>query len=820
MPSVIAEPPLRFGRFEIRPAERLLRLDGEPMAIGGRAFDLLLVLVQRRERLVTKQELLDLVWPGLVVEEHNIAAQISSLRKALGAQVIATVAGRGYRFTATVDPAPAPAQPLAGEGPPPRHNLPEPRTRFIGREAALAELAQLWPGTRLLTLTGMGGSGKTRLALQFAQRQLAACADGVWFVDLAPLRTPARVASACAAVLGLDADAQDDTPALAALAARLAPRQALIVLDNCEHVREGAAALADALLARPGRARILATSREPLGVAGEQRCPVGALALPASLQPDEVRAAEAVRVFVDRARLARPDFDVDSGNAASLVEICRRLDGNALAIELAAARVTMLSVSDLATRLEDRFRLLDAGSAAAGRGRTLLATMQWSYDLLEPAAQRLLRHLAVFRGGCTLAAATAVAQAADEYEALALLTALHDKSLLGVERGAAPDGGAGVPRYTLLETVRQYAQERLEACGETAAARARHVAHCLALAEAAAPELDGPAQSAWMARLREEHENLVAAMGWCGHEASPVDAAMGLRLAAATGRYWLFHAIELGSELTLAILQRGGGAGDSAARCEALLALAAMCMHRGRGDEGLPHARDALAIARRLGAAPWEARALGVVGACLGNGGDEADALRHFEQARDLAQATGSAYPLMAALNNIATIAFRRGDLAAAEAGFRQALHLARARGDVRGALIFLHNRLRTLVALGRPADAHACAVEAEGLLRGVGEEVLKLELLEVAAGLASISGEHELAARLWGFSLQRFVDAGYRRPPEDQAQLDRLWAASREALGPEAFARAEAAGRALGTEGAMQALRRWLGQGPGSAAG
>jgi predicted ATPase/DNA-binding winged helix-turn-helix (wHTH) protein len=808
MPSASADP-FRFGRFEINPGERQLRADGQPVAVGARAFDLLLALAQRSERLVGKQELLDLVWPGVVVEEHNITAQISSLRKLLGANVIATVPGRGYKFTATLDKhandGPATAAPSAQ----PRHNLPEQRTRFIGRTTALADLARLLPQTRLLTLTGIGGCGKTRLALQCAQSSLDDFADGAWFVDLAPISEPERTASVCAAALGL---ATESEAALTdRLAAHLAGRQALIVLDNCEHVRAGAAALVDALLARPGRSRIIATSREPLAIAGEQLYPVHSLSLPATVEVDDVRAADAVCVFVDRARLALPEFEVDATNAGAVLQICRQLDGIALAIELAAARVTMLSVFDIAARLEDRFRLLTGGSSPVARQQTLLATMQWSYDLLTPAEQRLLRELAVFAGGCTLEAATAIARAADEYAALALLTALHDKSLLLVERGAGTDTTSGRPRYRMLETVRQYAQDRLRESGELENVQRRHAEFFLAMAEAAAPHLRGPQQSLWMARLHEENENLVAAITWCTQEPSTADPDYGLRLTAATSTYWLFNDVELGCRLALDALQSKRAAADSAARLHTLLGLAAMRMHGGRRDEGLPHAHEALAIARRLGAVEMQAIALGCIGNCVRPDGGEEQARSYHTQARDLAQAHGCARPLAAALNNLATIDFRHGVLEPAERGFRQALHIARGRGDTRSALIFLHNLVRVQVAARKHEGAHACAVEAEALLRGVGEDVLKLELLEVSAGLASSRGEHALAARFWGVATQRYVDAGYRRPPEDQAQLERLSAESRRAMGDSAFEQAEAAGRALAPETALVELGQWL---------
>lgn len=807
--SASTDPVLRFGRFQLSAAERQLRADGEPVGLGARAFDLLLALVQRRDRVVGRQELLNAVWPGVVVEEHNITAQISSLRKLLGANAIATVPGRGYRFTATLDTPPTGGQGTAIPSLRPEHNLPEQRTRFIGRTGALADLERLLPQTRLLTLTGIGGSGKTRLALQFARLHLADFPDGVWLVDLTPLTHPDRVASICAAALSVGNE--HDTPPVERIAAHLSRRHALIVLDNCEHVRDGAAALVDALLAQAGRSRIVATSREPLAVAGEQLYPVHSLSLPASSVLDDMRSADAVRVFVDRARLALPDFEIDADNADAILGICRQLDGIALAIELAAARVTMLSVHDIAARVQDRFRLLTGGSSPVARQQTLLATMQWSYGLLGPSQQRMLCELAVFSGGCTLEAATAITQAADEYEALALLTALHDRSLLFVERASDANGQAMRPRYRMLETVRQYAQDRLVSSGAAETTRARHAEFFLRLAEAAAPYMRGPQQSQWMARLHEEHENLVAAMNWCAHDRSLADTEVGLRLAAATGVYWLFNEVELGCRLILQALRRQSAGADSEARFQALNVLAAMHMHRGQGDEGLPHAREALAVARRMGRVEWQAMALCATGNCLNRTGDEDVALSCYEQARDLAQANGCALPLSSALNNIAAIDFRHGKWAAAEQGFRQALHLARGRGDIRSTLIFLHNLVRVQVAAGRQAGAHACAVEAQALLGEVGEEVLKLELLEVVAGLASMRGEHEVAARFWGHSTQRYVDAGYRRPAEDQAQLDRLSAASRLALGDACFESSESAGRALDLDAAMLELRRWL---------
>ena len=809
MTPAALDTPLRFGHFELQPAERVLRVRGQPVSLGSRAFDLLLVLAQRHERLVTKQELLDLVWPGLVVEEHNIATQISTLRKLLGAAAITTLPGYGYRMTAPRDPPPRAPGALA----PARHNLPEPRTRFIGREESLAELARLLPSTRLLTLTGIGGCGKTRLALQFAHLQVDTFADGVWFVDLAPLSDAERVTAACGDVVGLREEG--DRPLLQRLRERLAARRTLLVLDNCEHVIDGVVALVDALLADADGATLLATSREGLGIAGEQIFPVRSLSLPATVDLPDVRGAEAVRVFVDRARLALPEFEVDAGNAAPLAEICRRLDGIALAIELAAARVTVLPVPEIAARLDDRFRLLTGGHRALPRHRTLHAAMQWSYELLAPREQHLLRQMAVFAGGWTLPAAVEVAQTTDEYEALAQLTALHDKSLIAVDR----DVVGGRPRYHMLETVRQYALDRLNECDEAVAARNRHVAHFIALAEAADPHVRGPEQDVWMGRLQREHENLVAALTWCCD--GPLEPQSGLRLAAATGYYWGWNSVELGHRLTLAALDHDAAAATppgqqsprrDSAREATLRSLARLCEFLGRYDEALAYAQQALAAARRLGAPHALAWALNAVGSALATLGRDDEALRAKEEALERARGLGDGVLMFTLLNNIASTRHQTGDLDAAERCYREGLVYARRHVGRVGQVVLLDNLIRVLVARGELEQARQFAIECLPLAR---HEKVSVDLLEATVGLASRRGEHARAARFWGASDQQLQAWGYRHEPGELKHLVPLLEASRLALGDAAFDAAKAAGRALDFEAVLDELEAWLHSAP-----
>ena len=802
MPPRRSEALLRFGHFELRPAERVLRVDGQPVALGGRAFDLLLVLAERHERLVTKQELLDLVWPGLVVEEHNIATQISSLRKVLGADAVATMPGRGYRLT--VAPEPAPATPsVSADEPQTRHNLPTQRTRFIGRDTALAGLARLLPHTRLLTLTGIGGCGKTRLALQFAQQQLPVFPNGVWFVDLAPLKDAARVASACASALGLREEG--DRPLMNRLCGYLGARRTLLLLDNCEHVIDGVVALVDAVLGGTDSTTIVATSREGLGVGGEQIYPVRSLSLPATDDLPAVLSAESVRVFVDRAGLALPDFEIDAHNASAIAEICRRLDGIALAIELAAARVTMLSVTEIAARLDDRFRLLTGGSRALPRHWTLHAAMQWSYEQLASPEQRMLRHVSVFAGGWTLRAAADVAQVADEYEALALLTVLHDKSLLVVDR----DANDGRPRYRMLETVRQYALDRLNECAEGGAARDRHLTHFVALAEEAELHVRGPNQDAWIERLRQEHENLVAALTWCCERS--VDPQAGLRLVAATTFYWVWNGVELGHRLALAVLEHDRTAADTPARVGTLRAISKLSLFRGRYEEALSYAQLALDVARRVGAQRPMLMALDELGAALNTVGRVDEALRLHAEALDLARSLGDASLLPYVLNSVAESKRSAGQLDEAERCYREALEFARKLDGRLGMVVPLNNLIRVLVAQGQLELGRGMAIECLPLVR---DQKVGVDLLEATVGLASRLGEHESAARFWGAADQALQEWGYRHQPVDVDHTAPLIADSRRALGDAAFAAAETAGRALDFEAAMLELRDWLERG------
>lgn len=793
---------IRFGRFELQPATRLLLVEGTPAQLGGRAFDVLMALVERREGPVSKAELLGCVWPASVVEENTLQVHVSALRKLLGPASIATIPGRGYRFTAPLDDESAvPDQRSSAPATP--HNLAQPRTRFIGRDAALAQCTRLLQDARLLTLTGIGGCGKTRLALQLAQQQLAAFPDGVWLVDLAPLQEPQHVVPAVAAALGVREEA--GTPLIDRLTAHLANRRALIVLDNCEHVIDAVAEIADALVSSCAVVKILATSREGLGVAGEQIFPVRPLSLPSAPHRTAMLDSEAVRLFIDRACLAQPEFAIDEHNAVAVAEICRRLDGIALAIELAAARVGMLPVAEISARLDDRFRFLTGGRRALPRHQTLQATLQWSHDALPVHEQRLFRRLAVFAGGCTLAAAADVADAGDEYAVLALLRRLHDKSLLVVHQE-----GVAQPRYRMLETVRQYALERLDAAGDADAARDRHLRCFVALAEEALAQIQGPQQGAWMARLAQEQEDLLAAHRWCRFAAGGSQAA--IRLVACLWRYWVASAqLERGYALAKTSLARADGDVDALWHCRALWAMGQIAFRMGRYDESLAHADQSLAMAVAIGDAEQIAAGLGLRAKALHSTGAHEQALLQYEQACEIARTLKTPFWLGTALNNLAELHRSVGHHEAAEACYEEAINISRDMQSPGGTFVPLCNLARLSVASGKLERARSLLLESLHLAAGAELKGMGEDLLEVAAGLASAGREYASAARFSGAALARMQEGGSQREPVDEAFVAPLIAKAKTALGSAAFADAQAQGWALSHAAAIVEVRRWL---------
>ncbi|MBL0727544.1 winged helix-turn-helix domain-containing protein [Piscinibacter sp. HJYY11] len=535
MPSQ-ADQPHRFDRIEVRPAQRQLLVDGRPAALGARAFDLLLALIEHRDRVVSKNELLDLVWPGLVVEENNLQVQVSTLRKLLGPKAIATVPGRGYRFTlegeAAVPPTATPQAPTAPRTP----VLPQRPQPIVGRDEDLVALLSLLDAHPLVTLVGPGGIGKTTLAHGAAQARATAWADGCTWVELAALTDGQLVAGTIAQALELQLSPGHD--AIAALVAALKPMQLLLVLDNAEHLADAVARIAVAVMRDAPGVRLLVTSQSPLRVQGEQLLRLEALATPkVGCTLAEASRYGAVALFAERARAADRRFALSDENLPHVLEICRRLDGLPLALELAAARVPLLGVRGVAERLDDRFKLLSGGSRSAPtRQQTLQAALEWSLGLLPEAERQLFLKLGVFAGGFTLALASDVlaSDGVDDWALIDALARLAEHSLLSVS-------GAEVPRYGLSETARAYA---LSSSSEAPPPRERHAQTMQRFFDSAPADWLRMPDALWLARYEPELDNLRAALAFAYSRRDDALAVVSLVGSAAP----LWHHLSLYDE--------------------------------------------------------------------------------------------------------------------------------------------------------------------------------------------------------------------------------------------------------------------------------
>jgi predicted ATPase/DNA-binding winged helix-turn-helix (wHTH) protein len=481
---------ISFGSFRLLPSQRLLLEGDQPVRLGSRAFDILAALVERAGEVVGKEQLIARAWPQTFVEESNLKIQVSALRRALGDgqggnRFIVTVPGRGYEFVVpvglTAEPAAVPAPAVQQPG---THNLPFAMTRMIGREETVGTIVSRVSRHRLVTVVGPGGIGKTTVALAVAERMIAEFEHGVWLVDLAPLGDPRLVPSTVATVLGLEIHARNPLPGLIAF---LRDRRMLLLLDNCEHVIDAAASLAAAVLGGAPRVDIVATSREPLGVAGEREHRLGPLGSPptsSALTAVAAAAFPAVQLFVERVTAIVEDFALTDANAAPVVEICRRLDGLPLAIEFAAPRVEVLGVEGLAARLDHSLSVLGTRRrATTARHQTMRAVVDWSYGLLREDEQLFLRALGIFAGGFAAEAAAAVAldPATMRIDAIDRLADLVAKSLV------VADVSGDRPRFRLLDTTRAYAIERLDESGERNRVARRHAEYYRHLFEQAKP---------------------------------------------------------------------------------------------------------------------------------------------------------------------------------------------------------------------------------------------------------------------------------------------------------------------------------------------
>jgi predicted ATPase/DNA-binding XRE family transcriptional regulator len=626
------------------------------------------------------------------------------------------------------------------------NNFPIPLTSFIGRERELAVVKELLSRQRLLTLTGAGGVGKTRLAIQVATDLVDMFRDGVLWVELAALSDPALVPQAIANVLGLRESLNQ--PLIEILSSYLLAHRSLLVLDNCEHLIAACAQLTETLLHACPDLHILVTSREPLGITGEVIWPVPPLSTPdlrRSLSEEAdimavVPECEATRLFVERAGAVKHDFALTVHNARAVAQICQRLDGIPLAIELAAARARVLSVEQIADRLDDRFNLLTMGSRTAlPRHQTLRATIDWSYDLLSEQERTLLRRLSVFVGGFTLEAADSVCagEGIDKHEILNLLAHLVDKSLVIVVQQSEET------RYGLLETIRQYADEKLRVAGEAPGIRQRHAQIFLAFAEEAAPQLNTAQRNEWMHRLQVEHENLRAAAAWSIEQGA---AEVGFRLIGALEDFWVARGSITQARARLAELLALPGCElrpgewnqasilDSSpsdtseaaiprplavARARALNAGASWAVYQEDLGEALVLSEESVALWRALDHKPglvWALSRLGEVKECLG---DDAAAHALWEESFALAQSIGARPAMGWTLLWMGRFAFRKGDVAAARSLMHQSLAIWHALENATGILSTFRELGYLVLAEGDYAAARSLFEESLNMARG-----------------------------------------------------------------------------------------------------
>ena len=830
-----------LGPFRLDTEARVLTHDGVSAALGARGVAVLALLVSHPGEHIEKSAILDAAWPGLVVEEANLAVQISAIRRALcvvsgGEAWIETLPRRGYRYVGPVKEITARSgAPLLANRK--RTNLPESLTSFVGRERELAEIKQRLATTRLMTLTGTGGLGKTRLAQQSGAEMLDAYRDGVWFVDLAPLGDPALVPSAVANVLQVKETAGQ--PLLTALRNYLRRRETLLILDNCEHVLDGCARMTDALVRDAAQVTVMATSREALHLDGECVFPLSPLPLPdPRSDAKSIARSDAVQLFIERSRQHRPRFDLQAERARVVAEICVRLDGIPLALELAAARVAVLPVEQILRLLTERFRLLTSGDRDLPRHQTLRAMLDWSYDLLDDTEKTLFARLSVFTGGWTLEAAGEVCSGAPitKDDLVYVLIGLIEQSLVVAEE----DGD----RYRMLETVRAYASEKLLSGGHANAVRERHRDFFLALAENAEGKLKGPEQASWLQCLEHEHDNLRSALEYCLVPASGQDA--GLRLCGALHWFWIMRGYRAeGFDWCLRLLGIEAIDKPTPARAAALEAAGVLAYHLGDFQTAGAYHQDSLEMTRELGDQRGIARAtlsLGDLRLRQGHAaaaeslgeqalgisrnfedswltqqslnllGNVASAMSQFPRAQSLyeeglaiARKRADRVRIAILLNNLGYVTFQQGKYSAARAWHEESLAIRRELEDPGGIAYSLSGLGDVALEQGEYSVAGALVRDALSIRRELGDKMGIVELLEKQAAVIGATGNALDAAQVGGAAERMREEIGFPLTADERFRHDRHMAAVRAALGDDArFSGAWKEGRAMSAEQAI----------------
>lgn len=887
------------GVFVVRPAERRVYEHGRPVALGARAFDLLVALIDRRDRVVSKDELLAAVWPSSVVEEGNLAVQVSAVRKLFGNEAVATVPGRGYRFTAPVterpsgasgasmpevatlqtdSPEPAPERPTARQ----RETfeslmeklrapasamtaqaaspvglsasaaapgaLPAALTPLLGRDASLSLGRQRLLDHRCLTLTGAGGSGKSRLALALAHDTQAEHPGGAWWVGLDLLTDPRGLASLVAQTIGVEGSR---LPPMQALVQHLAGRRALLVLDNCEHLIDDVAALATRLLQTLPELRLLATSREALRIAGEHTCPVPPLQVPPEDDDHSVERLMghgAVQLLTQRIAQHEPDFELTAAEAPWIARICRGLEGLPLALELVAAQVGPMTLAQVAGRLDDSLSLLRLGQRGGVRHhQTMSAAIGWGCRLLSDVELAVFQRLSVFVGGWTAASAAAACDGIDlAGERLPDVMARLVRASLVMARSV--DGDL---RFRMLEPVRQYAQEALARAGMGDVVRRQVLVWTVEQARLIAPQLSGPQQAQGYQRLDRDLDNLRACLAWSRLH----DLADGLRLASQLWRFWQVkgHAQEMLAWFD-EVLPRADAvpAGVRADACNAAGVMARTCgqypaairlledslaLQRAEGQRrgeavalnnlcvvardqfdhaGVErHGRASLAMAREIGDRQLEGLALMHLGTALRGQDRPTEAEAVFEQSVSIFRELGDTRALGTLLNFLGNLAQGAGRLDEAEGRYTDSLALNRELDDAWGLGISCFNLASLHAARQDPAQAMDLLRASLAHYRRAGARHGLENGFELLAELAMRRGEPARAAWCWGVVEALEQEIGKVVTPQSRSRRGLCLQALADGLAPDALQAALAEGRGMS---ATQAIDAVLGESPAAA--
>ncbi|HKU84963.1 MAG TPA: winged helix-turn-helix domain-containing protein [Casimicrobiaceae bacterium] len=832
----------RFDDFEVRRVERELRVGGERAGIGSRAFDVLLALLDHRDRVVSKNELLDLVWPGLVVEENNLQAQVSALRKFLGPKAIATIPGRGYRFALPLAVEPTISAPAAARSETAvttaLTNLPAADEMPFGRDADMAAVTQLLREHRLVSVVGAGGIGKTRLAQEVARRQIDAHASGVWWVDLAALSNADGIVPAIVNAARLQLEEGDP---LAELAKALAHRSMLLVLDNCEHLAAAVARVVQVTLDAAPALRVLATSQEPLKTPGEYAYRLDALAVPPPGTSLEVaRTFGAIQLLEQRAKAVDRLFSLDESTIAGAIELCRHLDGIALAIEMAAVRLPLLGLEALQARLTERLKLLRSASRLLpARHQTLRATLDWSHSLLDAGEQAVLRRLSVFGGSFSLDSALRVAafDVLEEWTVLDALTALIEKSLVHVERSEPP-------RYRLLETTRLYAAEKLKEDAEPGVTLGRHSEAMAALADESNEAYWALGDKPWLARYAADYDDLQSAFDRaCKTRRADVAASTGEALfnldrmrglvapvrnrarsahallssgdARTQARLWNCIARFLASTAELPLVltapERVAAWRRVGDKHQVYLALGTLSIAHVRAGDWVA-AERALADAHALEDETFPRRLLAeLAGDRIGLGNYRKDATAYRESLREtmrLAEEVGAEALVSVCRRSLADAALMAGDVAEAIALGRAAIADPRVRDRPRSLAVALSNLNAALLMAGEWEAARQAAVEVLPLAWQAG---IVHYFFDHVALYAARTGHGAQAAQLLGFANRIYVAGKEPRQPNEARSAEQAEAAAMSILGADAYDRMRSAGEAMKDDQAQAIARAVL---------